>query len=224
MIKIVGKKVIDLIAYQQGILFVLKEQTPDGQYKASFYSFDAKSKSIATVTKNAYLMTKFGPSFAKITECLDDYISCEAQRLKDGRVCIVYPGGEIGIFADDGELLHTERLQYNGNAVRSLAYDGTYLWFAVPDANAVVRYHCDKYRIDMRLGNTENTSFATPFCVFATKDSLFVCSKTSKCVLAVSLQDFSITPYQAFEEAVLQYLQINEDCFVVLPSGIYLLQ
>ncbi len=223
MIKIIGKKVIDLIAYQQGILFVLKEMTPDGQYKASFYSFDAKSQSIATVTKNAYLMTKFGPSFAKITDHLDDYISCEAQRLSDGRVCIVYPGGEIGIFSDDGELLHTERMQYNGMAVRSLAFDGKHLWFAVPEANAVVRYNCEKNRIDMRLGNNAGTSLTTPVCVFANKDVLYVCSKTSKCVLAVSLQDFSVTPYQAFDEPVLQYLRIDQDCFVVLPSGIYLL-
>ena len=224
MIKIIGKKVIDLIAYQQGILFVLKEMTPDGQYKASFYSFDAKSQSIATVTKNAYLMTKFGPSFAKITDHLDDYISCEAQRLSDGRVCIVYPGGEIGIFSDDGELLHTERMKYNGMAVRSLAFDGKHLWFAVPEANAVVRYNCEKNRIDMRLGNNAGTSLTTPVCVFANKDVLYVCSKTSKCVLAVSLQDFSVTPYQAFDEPVLQYLRINQDSFVVFPSGIYLLQ
>ena len=47
MIKIIGRKVIDLIAFRQGILFVLKEQIPNGQYKVSFYSYDLQTQSIA---------------------------------------------------------------------------------------------------------------------------------------------------------------------------------
>lgn len=221
MIKIVGQKVIDLLAYQQGILFVLKENASDGQKKISFYSYDAKSQSIASVTKNAYLMTKFGPSYADITDCLDDYISCEAQRLADGRVFVVYPGGELGVFSEQGELLHAEKLSYNNKAIRSIASDGNDLWFTVPDANLLVRYNCEKMRIDLRIGNQTKPSFATPVSVSANKGKLFVCCKSTNSVSSVSLNDFTVEHLMNFNEPVLQYQQIDNDAFVVMSSGVY---
>ena len=221
MIKIIGKKVIDLIAYQQGILFVVKEIATDGQRHASFYSYDGKTQSIATVTKNAYLMTKFGPAYAAITAYLDDYISCEAQRLADGRVILVYPGGEIGIFADNGSLLHTDTVSYNNHAVRSVTSDGRHLWFAVPDANTIVRYNCDKYRIDLRLGNQKPPTFARPVCVSSDKGKMFVCCKDTNSVQCVTMDDLCVTHHMDFSESILQYLQIGDDAYAVFPSGIY---
>lgn len=223
MIKVVGKNVIDLLAYQSGILFVMKEPSTNGQIKISYYSFDVSTKSIATVTKNAYLMTKFGPGYAAITERLDDYISCNAVRLSDGRVFIGYPGGEIGVFSDNGELLHSQRLSYNSKAVSSIASDGKHLWFAVPESNLVVRYNTSKLKIDLRLGSTDTDTFDFPVSVSADKDRLFVCCKNSYSVKQICFEDLTVSEYDSFIEPVLQFLKIANGEFIVLPSGIYLM-
>ena len=223
MIKVVGKNVIDLLAYQSGILFVIKEPTANGQIKISYYSFDVSSKSIATVTKNAYLMTKFGPGYAAITERLDDYISCHAVRIADGRVFIIYPGGEIGIFSDSGELQHSQRLTYKNKAVSSIASDGKNLWFAVPECNLVVRYNTDKLKIDLRIGNENSDTFNFPVSVSTENDRLFVCCKNSYSVKQIRFSDLSVSEYDSFIEPVLQFLKIANGEFIVLPSGIYLI-
>ena len=168
-------------------------------------------------------MTKFGPGFAAVTACLDDYISCEAVRTPDGRVFVVYPGGEMGVFTDNGELLHTEHLAYKKHFVRSIAFDGKKLWFAVPDGNAVVRYDTDKYKIDLRISGEKTDAFLNPVCVSADKNQVFVCCKNINCIKQIDTENYTVSIRQTFEEPVLQFLRIENNELVVLKSGIYLL-
>ncbi|MBR6780389.1 MAG: hypothetical protein IKM24_05150 [Clostridia bacterium] len=223
MIKIIGRKVIDLIAFRQGILFVLKEQIPNGQYKVSFYSYDLQTQSIATVTKNAYQMTKFGSAYEAIVPHLEDYISCAAQRLSDGKTFIVYSSGEIGIFAENGELLFTDHATYNHSSVREAAAVGNHVWCTVPNENAIVRYNTSKKRIDMRLGERNDATFERPVFISAADKTLFVSCKNGHCVNSVSLDDFSVTKSHTFNEPVLEYFRVADSEFAVLESGIYLL-
>lgn len=223
MIKIIGKSVLDLISFQQGVLFVIKEPSTDGLPKISYYSFDAKTHSIATVTKSAYLLTKFGQGFNNITTAIDDCISCEAQRISDGRIMITYTNGEIGIFSDNGELLHSDVLKYNDCPVRGLAYDGEHSWFAVPSENAIVRYNSEKCRIDMRIGGKGSKTFNNPCSVSVYDTSLFVSCMNSKSVIEMSLHDFTIINTHVFDEPIAEYIKTAGGEFAVLQSGIYLL-
>ena len=47
MIKVVSLDILDLIGFQSGILFVLRETQSNDSVKVSFYSFDIETKSIA---------------------------------------------------------------------------------------------------------------------------------------------------------------------------------
>ena len=223
MLKIIGQSIIDLLPFQQGILFVLKESVAGRQVKISFYSFNPHTKSIASVTKNAYLLTKFGSGFEKIVPRLDDYISCTVQKLNDGSIFILYPGGEIGIFSDTGELLHTDNVSYNQTSIQDAAFDGENIWSVAPDCNAIIRYNCMKKRIDLRLGDMDGGAFNCPVSIFTDTKTVYICCKNTKTVNTVSLNDQSTAVFRTFDEPIKQYLRV-EDCeFAVLPSGVYLL-
>lgn len=223
MLKIVSLEIIDLIAYSRGIQFVLKEPLEDGKTKISFYSFDTDTKDIAKVTKNAYLMTKFGTAYSAVCDKLGDYIACDSVRLRDGKTFVIYASGEIGVFAEDGSLLYTGDLLYKDSPARDAAADGVYIWSVVPSDDLIVRYSVAQNRVVMRIGGDRSDTFARPVAIEEYDGKLYICNQKSCTVKTVDLSDYTVSEYKIFDEPVHKYLRVGENEFVILDSGVYML-
>ena len=223
MLKIVSLDIVDLFAFPSGILFVLKENLADDSVKVSFYSFDIATKSIATVTKNAYLLSKFGPSFAPIAKQLGDYVSCDTAKLWNGQIFIIYSTGELGIFDEHGGLLKTGDLFYRDAPARDVTTDNNYIWSVVPSRNLIVKYSLLQNRVVMRIGGDNATTFSCPVSIEEYDGYLYVCCKDSCKIKRVRLSDFSVDEFKEFDEPVFKYLRVGNEEFVVLESGVYML-
>ncbi|MBQ7689276.1 MAG: hypothetical protein IJT27_08675 [Clostridia bacterium] len=223
MLKIVSLDIVDLITFPSGILFVLKEAPTETSVKVSFYSFDLATKSIASVTKNAYLLSKFGPSFAPIAKQLGDYVSCDTAKLWNGQIFIIYSTGEMGIFDEHGGLIRTGDLFYRDAPARDVATDNNYIWSVVPDRNLIIKYSLLQNRVVMRIGGDNMTTFSTPVAVEEYDGCLYVCCKDTCKIKRVRLSDFSVDEYKEFDEPVFKYLRVGNEEFVVLESGVYML-
>lgn len=223
MLKIVSLDIVDLLSFPSGILFVLKENLDNGAVKVSFYSFDIATKSIATVTKSAYLLTKFGPAYSPIARQLGDYVSCDTAKLWNGNTFIIYSTGEMGLFDEDGALVRTGDLMYNGAPARDVAVDNNYIWSAVPAKNLIVKYSMLQNRVVMRIGGDNSTTFLSPVSVEEYDGYLYVCCKDARRIKRVNLDDYSVDEYKEFDEPVFKYLRVGKYEFVVLESGVYML-
>ncbi len=223
MVKIVSLDIVDLISFPSGILFVLKENIENGSVKVSFYSFDTASQSIATVTKNAYLLSKFGASYELIAKQLGDYVSCDAAKLWNGQTFIIYSSGEIGIFDEQGALLRTGDLTYRDAPARDVAADNNYIWSVVPSKNLIVKYSLLQNRVVMRIGGDNSTTFSNPVAITEYDRCLYVCNQDTCKIKRVRLNDFSVEDYKEFDEPVYKYLRVGKNEFVVLSSGVYML-
>lgn len=223
MLKIVSLDIVDLISFPSGILFVIKENLPDASVKVSFYSFDIATKSIATVTKNAYLLSKFGTSFAPIAKQLGDYVSCDTAKLWNGQTFIIYSSGEMGIFDEQGVLLHTGDLSYRDAPARDVTVDNNYIWSVVPEKNLIIKYSMLQNRVVMRIGGDNATTFSNPVSIEEYDGYLYVCCRDTCKIKRVKLSDFSVDEYKEFDEPVFKYLRVGEYEFVVLESGVYML-
>ncbi len=223
MIKVVSLDILDLVGFSAGILFVLRENQNNETIKVSFYSFDLETKSIATVTKNAYLLTKFGSNFAPIAKQLGDYVSCDAARLWNGNTFIIYSTGEIGIFNDQGELVRTDDLLYKDSPARDVAVDKNYIWSAVTDRNLIIKYSLLQNRVIMRIGAEESNVFSSPVAVAEYDGYLYICNKDSCKINRVDLNTYNIEDYKEFDEPVYKYIRVENSEFVILESGVYLL-
>ncbi|MBQ7637970.1 MAG: hypothetical protein IJS90_03615 [Clostridia bacterium] len=223
MLKIVSLDIVDLLPFPSGILFVLKESMENGSVKVSFYSFDIATRSIASVTKNAYLLTKFGSSYSAVSQQLGDYVSCDAAKLWNGNTFIIYSTGEMGVFDESGALVRTGDLTYNGSAARDVAVDNNYIWSVVPSKNMIVKYSLLQNRIVMRIGGDNSGTFPNPVSVSVYDGCLYVCCKDARKIKRVRLSDFSVDEYKEFDEPVFKYLRVNKNEFVVLESGVYML-
>lgn len=223
MLKIVGLDIIDLIPFAKGILFVIKEPAADGSIKISFYSYDLQTQSIASVTKNAYLMTKFGSAFNPIATHLGDYISCDAARLADGRSFVIYSTGEIGIFSEKGKLERTGDIFYHDKPARDACPDASGVWCVVPDGNQVIRFSPLQNRVVMRIGGEQPPTFDRPVSLEEYDGELYICCQNARMVKTISLTDFSVADFKTFDEPIYKYLRVENSEFVVLQSGVYLL-
>lgn len=223
MIKVVSLDILDLIGFSSGVLFVLRENQSSETVKVSFYSFDLETKSIATVTKNAYLLTKFGSSFAPIAKQLGDYVSCDAAKLWNGHTFIIYSTGEIGVFDEQGNLIKTDDLIYKDAPARDVAVDKNYVWSAVPDKNLIIKYSLLQNRVIMRIGGDDSKTFSSPVSVAEYDGFLYVCNKLSRKIVRIDLNSYSVEDYKEFDEAVYKYVRVGSSEFVILESGVYLL-
>ena len=223
MLKIVSLDIVDLLSFPSGILFVLKENLENGAVKVSFYSFDIAKKSIASVTKNAYLLTKFGAAYTPIAKQLGDYVSCDTAKLWNGNTFIIYSTGEMGIFDDTGALVRTGDLMYNGAPARDVAVDNNFIWSAVPSKNLIVKYSLLQNRVVMRIGGDNSTTFVNPVAVEEYDGYLYVCCKDMRKIKRVRLSDFTVDEYKEFDEPIFKYLRVGSYEFAVLESGVYML-
>lgn len=223
MIRIVSLDILDLLPFPSGILFALKEQSETGRDKITFYSYDVKSNSIATVTRNAYLLTKFGPAYMKIAEKLNDHISCDTVKLYNGGLFLLYSSGETGLFDEQGNLIKTGEIRYQDAPARDGAVDDKYVWSVVPDRNLIIKYSVTQNRVMMRIGGEASASFSAPSSVISDDDFLYVCNPGSKKINRVNLTTFAVEDFKRFDEPVYQYIVSEGHEFVVLASGVYML-
>ena len=223
MIRIVSLDILDLLPFPSGILFAIKEKAENGNDKISFYSFDVRTKSIATVTRSAYLLTKFGPAYPKIAEKLNDHISCDTVKLYNGGLFLLYSSGETGLFDDQGTLLKTDRLIYQDAPARDGAADDKYVWSVVPERNLIIKYSVTQNRVIMRIGGDGSTSFNAPSSVISDEQYLYVCNPGAKKINRVNLKTYAVEDFKRFDEPVYQYIQNEGHEFVVLASGVYML-
>lgn len=223
MIKVVSLDILDLIGFPSGILFVLKENQDNSSVKVSFYSFDIATKSIATVTKNAYLLTKFGSSYSPIARQLGDYVSCDTAKLWNGQLFVIYSSGEIGIFDEQGNLVRTSDLKYRDCPARDVAVENNFIWSVVPELNLIIKYSLLQNRVVMRIGDNSSDTFSHPVSVCEYDGYLYVCNKDSMRINKVSLSDFSVENYKQFDEPVYKYIKVGNNEFVILDSGVYML-
>lgn len=223
MIKVVGSEISDIIGTAEGAMFVRRSVSPDGSVRPAFYALDAGNKKIAVVTREAYLLAKFGQSFAEIAKQLPDSVTCTAVRFPEGHTFVIFPNGDTGLFGPDGSLLREGCVSYRGHPACGAAPDGLDVWCAVPEGDLIVKYSLSRDLVLMRVGGTPVTTFRHPVDITVFDGRLYVCNRDSCTVRTVNLSDCSVEDHLEFTEPVLRVICCAGHEIVVLTSGVYLL-
>ncbi|GFI70868.1 hypothetical protein IMSAG250_00048 [Clostridiales bacterium] len=224
MIRVSTKDIIDILPYGDGkaILVEKKPLVNSAQFKAEYSVIDFENKSKNVLTKNAYLLKKFGSSFKEISETIPNFVQCDAGILYDKRVLVIYPNGEAGIFSREGELSWSGYFNYHDEIVSGLALDGKYFWSICPSENSVIRYYSQTMQVDLRIGGKDASTFLNPTHISADSGDIFVCCGGNK-VRRIDGNDFTVSDYLNFDEQIKQYHRFGNHSIAVLSSGTYLL-
>lgn len=221
MRKILNVNVTDIVPFSKGLIFVRRDEMPDTTARISFFSYDAFTGEVTTVTKSVYLLNKFGMAYEQISSRLGDFITCDTAKLPNHQTIVIYPTGEMGHFDENGKIIKTGDIYYGNAPARDAAFDGKCIWSVVPQRNAVIRYSVALQKIVMRIGGDDNTAFNMPISVSFYNDELFVCNRASCEIRCIDINTLNVTDYLEFSEPVNKYFRFKDREIVALNSGIY---
>lgn len=225
MIRISTKDIIDILPYGDGKAIIV-EKNPislDNKFKASYSVVDFQNKTKEVLTKNAYMLRKFGPGFKNIIETIPNFVQCDAAILYDRRVLVIYPNGEAGIFDREGNLSWSGYFKYHDKTVYGLALEGKYFWTVCPEEKCVIRYSSQTMQVDLRIGGKDADTFNFPTHISADGENVYVCSHSNK-VRKIDGSNFTVSDHLRFDEAVSRYYRFGKYSIAVLQSGTYLFE
>lgn len=214
-------EILGITTFDRGFVFAVKKENNDGVFRVKFYGYDAVNDKFSSIKKTVYLKIKFGFEYEEIAETLGDYVSCDAVLFGDGKVMAVYPSGEYSLFKADGSLSVSSLLSYRGAVACDAAADGDFIWCAVPDENAIIKYNPADGRIPMRIGGGKSTTFDRPCAVTFFDDKLFICCTGTRSIREYEIKTNRIRDLVKFDEKVYKYIQSGKKKFVWLKSGLY---
>lgn len=223
MEKLLELQFLDILPTTAGFLFVRREAIDEAHIRLSFHEYLIRTREIIPVRRSVYLRRKFGADYEKIVRSLGDYVSCDAARLSNGNLAVLYPGGELGFFSREGRPFWRGALSYRGSDVSDLAADGAFFWSAVPEQNAVVCFSTVTQKVVLRVSGGAARAFDGPCAVARYGRVLYVCNERSHSVCTLSLDRYAVRDYQHFHEPVYKFFRWQKEELAVLSSGVYLL-
>jgi len=201
VIRVSTKEIIDILPYGDGKA-ILVEKVPLAnlsKFKASYSVIDFENSTKNVLTKNAYLLKKFGASFKTISETIPNFVQCDAALLYDRRVLVIYPNGEAGIFDREGELSWSGYFKYHDEIVYG------------------------PMQVDLRIGGKDAATFVNPTHISFDDGDIYVCSGGNK-VRRIDGSNLTVSDHLTFDESVKQYHRFGKNSIAVLTSGTYLIE
>lgn len=223
MTKILSADILDILPLEIGFIIASRETLPTGEATVATFVYDQEGARILPVKIGMYLEAKFGSEYKVIASTLGDYISCASSLLTSGGVVALYSTGEMIFFDVDGSVVSASDLIYQESAARDIAIDGACFWSTVPEKNAIIRYSPVEKRVLLRIGGGSSTAFNNPVSISKYDDKLYICNKGNNKVRTIRLEDYAVKDYAVFHEPVHKYFRGGEKEYVLLDSGIYLL-
>lgn len=224
MLKISNKKIIDVVHYDND-KFIIVEKNPIAnslnQFKANYFVINFESGQREVITKNAYLMTKFGSAYKEICDTLNDFIQCEAAILPNKNILVIYPNSQSGLFSHSGKIKWNGELKYNDSVVAGLALDNDYFWSYCKDENCVIRYSCDNLKVDLRIGSKQSMTFVNPHSISEDKEYIYVCCDSIR-VRKISKKDFTVSDIDDTFINLERFYKFGEYSIVCCSDGAYL--
>lgn len=225
MKKVYDKGAISMIACKHGFLFTAmqNELEDDGKTIISFKQHDLETSTTSLVTKNAYLLHKFGAHFEFFTQTLEDYYNCKTCVLEDRKVFIVHPAGQAWIYDVRCNLKWEGDIRYKGFGPADIAVDNKYIWCSYPENNAIIKYNFNTMRQEFKVGGSASGGIKEPCGLWLDNNNLIVTSYANGDVFSLDLDVFHMEKLLEHEEPIIQYFKIDFKDVVLTKSGIYIL-
>ena len=218
-------EVLEALAVPGGLVFAyISEVTRDGKTVVAYRHINFENGRTTTVTKKIFQLAKFGPNYQSLEKNVAHHLSTQAAALEGGLIFLSERDGSAKIINSESDVVWTGRLCYKQEAPSAIAVDGTAVWAAFRDSNAIVRFNISTAREELRIGGGggEN-NFNAPCGLFIKSPSMWVSNEGSHKIWLVNVKTYEVDEYMNFEEPVYSYMQTAGLELAVLKSGLYVL-
>ena len=221
MQRLFSADLLDIFPVERGFVYACREIVRETEQAAAFYCYNQEIDIFDRIPVNSYIKYKFGEGGAEIARALGNFITCQAIPLTASTTAVAYPDGKLRLLNSYGEAIDSAQVSYLGHPACSPALNGMDLWFAVPEANAVINYSIKHKRIEFRIGSPKDKTFRHPTDIAVYDDLLYVCNANSYKIKTIDLNNYRVGDHAIFKEPVTKYFRSELTEYVVLPSGVY---
>ncbi len=222
MQKIFEGEIFEVLPLTNGILFSYCKDTVDDNIIVAYKMISFDNGRFTDVAKNIYLITKFGNNYKAVAAQCDNYITVKSILLPNGKVFLMQTDGTAKLLDTDATPLWTGSLVYRSCNPSDIILHDNALWVSYADCDVLLRFNLATMREELRIGGAKSP-FSKPRDMFLDGDSAIVSNQGSNKLVSINLKEYTVFDYETFEEPLYQYVQVADNRFVVLQSGLYLI-
>lgn len=204
--------------------FIVAYRKPDeeenGKMTVAYKLFSFESGQVNNVTRNVYLLSKFGQSYKQIEAKLPTPFYWKTVALPNDKILAFYPDGKAALFDSEAKINWNGIFKFEGEGVCDIAFSGKHFWCVYEGGKCVIRLNPTNMKEEIRIGG-KTSKFGEPVSLFCEGDYTYVCDKEKCCIWRIDQNTYHVEEYLNFDEPVLKFIKIDEFCLVQLASGIY---
>ncbi|MBR3844588.1 MAG: hypothetical protein IKM39_03680 [Clostridia bacterium] len=220
MKQIYNTQVLQVQPCQTGFIFVEKQEAEEEKTVINYKMLDFERASFNPVTRNVYLLAKFGNRFERFEENAEEFLSMKTLFFPERYAMVCDSDGLASLYTGDGLLRYQRSLVYNEEVPYDLVLGDTCFWASYPENGAVIRYSLHNLRQELRIGGGASR-LPSPKGLYYQHEKLLFCSPTEKKVFQLDPVTFEMEAYHSFEEPIHNYYKYHSHEIVWLDSGIY---
>ena len=215
-------EVYEILPLRGGIIFSYCKGTCNDNVLVAYRMLSFDNGKFSNVENDIYLITKFGNNYKAIASLFENHIKVKSIVLPSGKVFVMEPDGSTKLLDTNAEAIWTGSLLYKGAVPSDIALYNNTLLATYPDCNAILSYNISTMKEELRIGGNKSP-FKKPKSLSVNGDCVAVCNLESQNILEVNMSTYKLKELENFEEPVYQYLEVAGNRFVLLQSGLYLL-
>lgn len=223
MKKIFDGEVYEVVPQSSGVVFSYCKGVIDEQVLVSYKMLSVDTGVMTDVAKNIYLLSKFGSNYRSAVTQVTNYITAKSLVLPSGSVFICTDSGLASLVDNSGAAVWTGELKYRGMAPSDIAIYKNALWACYSESGVLLRFNINTMREELRIGGTRSP-FDRPRDIFIDGDIAVVTNMGSQKLLKVDLNSYTVSDYKEFGEPIYSYVKVKNYEFVLMESGLYVLE
>lgn len=223
MIKISDREIIDIIRFNDTKVIMVEKCPLDasGKFKVKYFILNLSNGCRESITKNAYLLRKFGDAHKEIVDKLNNFVQCDSLIFPSKSTFVIFPNGQTGYFNEYGEMKWSGILKYNDCFCTSAAEDGNYFWTCCPEENCVIRYTADTIKVDLRIGGKEAAAFNTP--IFASSDESYIyIANSDGRIRTIDKKHYTVDDIDKVYSGMRRFYKFGRFSIICTPNGTFI--
>ena len=222
MKKIFEGDVYDLVLKPDGFIFSHRGEVMDDEMLMLYKTVDAQAGLIRDVSKNIYLLAKFGGDYKTVIKLISNTITAKAIALPSGKLflCDKDAGGKCFLLDGTGGVLWSGLIQYRDCVPSDIALYNNCVWASFLEYNVLIRFNLATMREELRIGGTRS-SFSKPRGIFTDGNIATVSNVGSNALIRVNLDTYTVEDYCQFNRSVKAYISVSGCEYVQLDDGVY---
>lgn len=223
MKKLLDGKILQMLPVPNGVVAaVLTDITEDDKLVVEYRMISAETGEIHRVSKNVFLLVKFGPGHRAAEMQVNNHLTCCACVLDNGKTFIVEDDGSAKLLSEDSVAEWEGTVKYKDEVPSFITFDGKHIWVSFTEHNTLIRMDTSTIREELRIGGREgDRNFSGPVGIYPEGEHIYVANKKSKKIWKINIKTFSAEEYLELDCDVYGYARSEGKEIVWLDDGIY---